>query len=120
MNLQRLKFALARGARIQCNSQQGHADWTSVENPSWFNWVNYRIHPDDAHLEYGPLSSALREDSMYFGTDITPYLVAAMEYIEEICWRSDPEFARIADTFDTTEALMGQLFFAEMLADEGL
>ncbi len=122
MNLQRLKFAFARGARIQCNSQQGRADWTSVKNPSWFNWVDYRIHPDGAHLEYGPLSLELRRRAIegdfsevqidYFA-GITKYPLwegvwAHFDFGDEVRWAAG-ELAR-----------MHMLFVAEMLADEGM
>jgi len=44
--MSRLLFAAARGARMQ---RSAASDW------------EYRIHPDDAHLQYGPISTALRE-----------------------------------------------------------
>lgn len=55
--LQRLKFAYARGARIQF----AHRDtWrTETGSPYWEWWPDLRIHPDDAALEYGPISTGI-------------------------------------------------------------
>lgn len=103
----RLKFAYARGARIQ--SYDGHnRAWINGPVPHYFPGRAYRIHPSDAHLEYGPLSGALRDAVLY------------------------DEDSRMCETaLDCCEALglgedwaaewgMYQLFLAEALADEGL
>ncbi len=70
MNLQRLKFAWARGAHIQVQIKpefdrgskwSGDADTTPPASMKEYHEgrYNYRIRPKDAYLEYGPLSSAL-------------------------------------------------------------
>jgi hypothetical protein len=59
----RLLFAAARGARIQLFDR--FAEWV----PAHTVFVEHgmeghfprRIHPDDEHLAYGPISSALRD-----------------------------------------------------------
>lgn len=61
---QRLKFAQARGARIQIFCAY-HQEWETIgdrgsrgkpgEVPSWAEDNDYRVHPDDAALEYGPV-----------------------------------------------------------------
>lgn len=61
--MNRLLFAAARGARIEARAQTADGD-------TWYGAAGIvlkkdsrtlRIHPDDASLEYGPVSSALRE-----------------------------------------------------------
>ena len=61
----RIKFAFARGARLQFRRLQDEKDWwypSRTLSPDAVT-VEYRIHPDDEHLQYGPVSSALRESS---------------------------------------------------------
>lgn len=56
--MSRLLFAAARGARIE-TLRKG---WIpAVYFEFGFTFSDYRIHPDDAHLQYGPISTALRE-----------------------------------------------------------
>lgn len=96
--MSRLLFAAARGARMQ---RSAASDW------------EYRIHPDDAHLQYGPISTALREMA------------------EDDAWRSTWEWflARAAaDEFteffdsrqDEPDYPLFYLILAEALADSGL
>ena len=61
--MSRILFAAARGARIQCKDFRG--SWSVMK---WVPAADFdigipprRIHPDDAHLQYGPISTALRE-----------------------------------------------------------
>jgi len=61
--MNRLLFAAGRGARIE-QYRKGYKEWISaetlpVQNFKFFN--ERRIHPDDLHLQYGPISTALRE-----------------------------------------------------------
>ncbi len=58
--MSRLLHAAARGARIEDNALGG---WTSSEFVHLGKAIGhlYRIHPDDAHFQYGPISTALRE-----------------------------------------------------------
>lgn len=59
----RLLFAAARGARIEFFSSR-ELEWVvsnSAPTAVSQTTVNFRIHPDDEHLQYGPISSALRE-----------------------------------------------------------
>jgi len=61
--MSRLLFAAARGARFQTiyhNWQTGKHGWRDtylIESAD-------RIYPDDEHIQYGPISSALRESIM--------------------------------------------------------
>lgn len=109
--MSRLLFAAARGARIEDNAL---SRWTDSE----FVYLgkvgySYRIHPDDEHLQYGPISTTLREMA------------------EDDAWRSTWEWfvahaaARAfasdcnADSGDVDHPLF-YLILAEALADEGL
>ena len=91
----RQMFAAARGARIQIFVSET------------------RIHPEDVHLQYGPISTALREMA------------------EDVVWRGDWAYflaGSIANEF-TEHSYRAQcepddqlfyLFLAEFLADEGM
>lgn len=79
---------------------------------------DYRIHPDDAHLEYGPLSSeclhiaiARRNDA----PDYTPEIAACCTFVTKHL------NYKLSDCPTTAiEWGMAYLFFAEYLADQGL
>jgi hypothetical protein len=59
--MSRLLFAAARGARIQALDKNLGAILSSHAPLELSNDKRpYRIHPDDAHLQYGPISTALR------------------------------------------------------------
>lgn len=117
MNLQRLKFAHARGARIQEYGAHESHDGMRWIDVAWFprtGYQNYRVHPDDEHLQYGALSSALRESVIYGETHpafhgATGVLVAMFPKLQKEWWDLDGDARR-----------MQFLFLAELLADEGL
>ena len=60
--MSRLLHAAARGARIECwlLPQKKWIPAIAVRVADGLH-IDYRIHPDDAHLQYGPISTALRE-----------------------------------------------------------
>ena len=117
--MSRLLFAAARGARVQ--TWAGVLGWRSTIGP-WSYEDGDRIHPDDAHLQYGPISTALREisqqDIHYLQDSTGVYEQAAIEdyaaYGElGYCW----------DKAMNATAMQKQLFLlilAEALADSGL
>ena len=85
-------------------------------------FYDYRIHPDDAHLAYGPISTALREaatqeiDYLQDATDV--YGGAVIKDYENYgelgyCW----DRARNSTTMHKSLFL---LILAEALADSGL
>lgn len=63
--MSRLLHAAARGARIE----RKHYSFKSYWEEARMVWAkepkdcdyDYRIHPEDEHLQYGPISTALRE-----------------------------------------------------------
>ena len=123
--MSRLLFAAARKARIQRLMQCPH------------RWENYqlvaplrasdedRIHPDDEHLQYGPISTELRKaaetiaEKAYLQDLLGHYGIAA---IDDYLSRSD-EFGYCWDKAMNATAMQKQLFLlilAEFLADSGL
>ncbi len=111
MNLQRLKFAYARGARIECQGYDTH--WYGAKAPAWNSRYCYRIHPDDAHLEYGELSTALRERTamQYTARTVAKTLFLMVDEIGSV------------DFFEFGNWFLSDLWddiCAEALADEGM
>jgi hypothetical protein len=129
MNLQRLKFAYARGARIQLDyvalGYMGRTfrrtaqddGWRDVDQPAaWETYAPFwRIHPEDEHLQYGPLSKALRERVLNAHQFYYPIASAACSVAAE--WF---DLKREWWDLDGNDRQMAYLFLAEALADEGL
>lgn len=116
MNIQRLKFAWARGARIQSFSKLYERwfelDFHTMEDS---DWVKHRVHPDDAHLEYGPISSALRDGVLFKGIqEYNPYRIMGITWLQE--------YAYVFNCSSSSHEEIGMfaLFTAEFLADKGL
>ena len=119
MDIQRLKFAWARGARIQMDRcLDSVPQWQDTNSPHFGNACNWRIHPDDAHLEYGPISSALRESVLGQGNALAAEAVwiastlfedATLPHFYPLCHENGYELVGFL-----------HLFLAELLADEGL
>ena len=115
--MSRLIHAAARGARIEAFNQLRWIPtiWIPtiavrvVDGPH----IDYRIHPDDAHLQYGPISTALQEmaenDSWRSGWARYLAHAAANEFTEHFDSRQgEPDYP------------LYYLFLAEFLADEGM
>lgn len=95
--MSRLLHAAARGARIQMMYQRGWIPAVAVRTDDMYK---YRIHPDDENLQYGPISTALRDcdgDFQWF-------------YIEHE-WQQNK---------DRLTRSLFLLLLAEALADEGM
>ncbi len=117
--MSRLLFAAARGARVQ---SRAFSQWETVplsESLSDNVWnVEQRIHPDDDHLQYGTISSALIEkashpdDGKQFGHDEVPYMDISPYFQAEdwIDWKITTKL----------EQSLFLLILAESLADEGM
>jgi len=86
--MSRLLFASARGARIQLfNKWSGKWDTDSLISLTATEAI-HRIHPDDEHLQYGPVSTALRDLAkqgvvMEVTTD---WELVARYYFTDIAW----------------------------------
>ncbi len=123
--MSRLLFAAARGARIEGsyhNWKSGGTEWRETDD---LNKFGNRIHPDDAHLQYGPISTELRKaaeniaEKAYLQDLLGHYGIAA---IDDYLSRSD-EFGYCWDKAMNATAMQKQLFLlilAEALADEGM
>ena len=106
--MSRLLFAAARKARIEDNAL---GRWTSSEFVHLSKAIgHHRIHPDDEHLQYGPISTALREVALTGDCDDadTPYIRITM--LKEDGYSDSTEDQRCVFL----------LILAEALADEGL
>ena len=111
--MSRLLHAAARGARIEALYQRC---WITLTHISIVpNAHAYRIHPDDEHLQYGPISTALREMAEHNRSDIRPSWeqglsnFAANQFTEYFDSRQgEPDYP------------LFYLFLAEFLADSGL
>ena len=111
--MSRLLFAAARGARIMSPNLEAPLSLIWINN-TIDHGIDYYIHPDDEHLQYGPISTALRE--MAQRTDeLFVELGPTVTYID---WSVDmEEDDGEADAFHQSLFL---LILAEALADEGL
>ncbi len=112
--MSRLLHSAARGARIQTKWNDSVVWQTTGQLVFEDTMRHYRIHPDDEHLQYGPISTALREmaaDSSYRG-DWEGYFahVAANEFTEYFSYRDG----------DPDDYPLFYLILAEFLADEGM
>jgi hypothetical protein len=112
--MSRLLFAAARGAKIQTKWVDSGDSWqTSGQLVLVDDMRYYRIHPADEHLQYGPVSTALRE--------------MAEQYVYSTRWEN--KIAEVAANEFTVyfDSRTGEpdyplfyLFLAEFLADEGM
>ena len=124
--MSRLLFAAARGARLQT----AILAWGTDKHIGWDDDIDIpvgvlgradptfiRIHPDDKHLQYGPISTALRDIA---GQDFAVY-DGRQEYTRgayEMSYTIEPGWQR--NYTDELHRSLFLLILAEALADEGL
>lgn len=111
--MRRLLFAAARGARLQVMAGNTWYGITQIYMPFRRDARSIRIHPDDLHLQYGPISSALRK--MAINGDV---YAAEIPYIQGY-WDFTREEAYTFIEQKTHRSLF-LLILAEALADSGL
>ena len=107
--MSRLLHAAARGARIQDVALGICTDSRFVHLGEAIGHL-YRIHPNDAHLQYGPISTALREmaeDDSWNPSEERSLAVAVARQFQ-VFFHDEPDFE------------LFYLFLAEFLADEGM
>ena len=109
--MSRLLHAAARGARIQSQWRDNYEWQTNNQFVFIDSMRHYRIHPDDAHLQYGPISSALREMAADVLWKRCSYRVLAIAAVNEF------QFYLGGGREDYP---LFYLFLAEFLADEGM
>ena len=112
--MSRLLHAAARGARIQLKVNP-NVPWSAVHSGfiPIFESVHYRIHPEDEHLQYGPISTALRKKA-----ENNTWCSGWEWFLAEAAANEFTEFfdSRIAKP----DYPLFYLILAEALADEGL
>jgi hypothetical protein len=105
--MSRILFAAARGARIQVMYQRVWIPAVAVRTDDIYK---YRIHPADAHLGYGPISTALlklaEDDSWNPSEERALALAVARQF--QVYFGDEPDFE------------LFYLFLAEFLADSGM
>ena len=114
--MSRLLHAAARGARIQALDKNLGAILSSHAPLELSNDKRpYRIHPDDEHLQYGPISTALRKMAEDARAENQPSWemglanFSANNFIDYYDWRwCEPDYP------------LFYLILAEALADEGM
>lgn len=121
--MSRLLHAAARGARIECwlLPQKKWIPAIAVRVADGLH-IDYRIHPNDEHLAYGPISTALREISQQY----IHYLQDATGVYEQAAiedYATHGELGYCWDNAANATAMHKSLFLlilAEFLADSGL
>ena len=106
-------MAAARGARIELFGRD--LKWHEAKAaPLKRHTFPYRIHPDDEHMRFGPISSALREMAE---TGKDPYTL--MGLLAKVVVNHERDFPLIfADEWDQNVLFL--LILSEALAEEGL
>lgn len=104
--MSRILFAAARGARIQVMYRKGWIPAVAVRTDDIYK---YRIHPADAHLGYGPISTALRNDALRL-------LPNDSNWFSALSLHSDGDLHSLSPT----DRSMFLLLLAEAVADEGM
>ena len=105
--MSRLLHAAARGARIEA---EWKGIWSGVAGIHLVPKFNYRIHPDDAHLQYGPISTALlklAEDDSWNPSEERSLAIAVARQFQ-VYFGDEPDYP------------LFYLILAEALADEGM
>ena len=118
--MSRLLHAAARGARIEA---EWKGIWSGVAGIHLVPKFNYRIHPDDEHLQYGPISTELRDGDGEFQR----FYIIDSEHMPDFVIRC-AIFAKYAHNMmhewqqnkDRLTRSLFLLILAEALADEGM
>jgi len=117
--MSRLLFAAARGARIgwQTLSGKWHPALSLTYVQSDFGRDAYHIHPDDAHLQYGPISTGIRNITVIdLHSEDMPFFALSSACLCGIdgTWAKDWRKQSVSDR------ATAMLILAEALADEGM
>lgn len=109
-----LLMAAARGARIQ--SYVPCRGWVWSYHCDLLDTGGHRIHPDDDHLRFGPISMALREDAVKASRDETLTLPVG----NGAWWLNAFDYREYQDCHDELHRSLFLLILSEALAEEGL
>ena len=115
--MSRLLFAAARGAWIQATlaGQWSTSPLYEALRPSYNE--NRRIHPEDEHLQYGPISTAVLEVEM---RELMSSQFPVVAVHAAIACGLDSEWVVTWRTQGVGDRATALLILAEALADEGL
>jgi len=118
--MSRLLYAAARGARIgwQTLSGQWYPAVSLTDVQSEGGQAAYRIHPNDAHLQYGPVSTALRE--MAKQPKVLVHKLVNLPHFGFMIFVESENESREVLQCDTLTHSLFYLILAEALADEGM
>ena len=110
--MSRLLHAAARGAKMQTKWVDSGAEWQTTGQLVLVDDMRYyRIHPNDEHLQYGPISTALRKLAEDDSWNPNSYRVLAIAAANEF----QVYLGGVRDDYP-----LFYLFLAEFLADEGM
>ena len=115
--MSRLLFAAARRARIQTNDRGGWLDAAYIPTAD-YKGDDFRIHPDDEHLQYGPISTALRE--MAKQPKVLVHKLVNLPHFGFMIFVESENESREVLQCDTLTHSLFYLLLAEALADEGM
>ena len=106
--MSRLLHAAARGARIEDNGEGvwSESRFVHLVGGDW----EFRIHPDDQYLQYGPISTALlklAEDDSWNPSEERSLAIAVARQFQ-VYFGDEPDYP------------LFYLILAEFLADEGM
>lgn len=113
--MSRLLFAAARRARVE-KWVAHHGEWQEARHFNGETDTFYRIHPEDVHLAFGPISTALREEAALC-YELQPLVYDASYGTWGIAIHDWYKFRACDDELHRSIFL---LILAEALADEGL
>ena len=115
--MSRLLFAAARGARVQCEEEllSGKTVWEDTP-VQWGMDNELRIHPDDAHLQYGSVSTEMRKAAEKLDLYYPDVMVEQFGFFHS----NVSDALAFAYSDDDFQRSMFLLILAEALADEGL
>ena len=111
--MNRILFAAARGARVQVLGKNINEFWWNTLDFSKMHSHDYRIHPEDAHLEYGPISTELRKEAL--SEFWSARWIVADAFVQD--YISDYD-ADVIHNFTDSRTFL--LLLSEALADEGM
>jgi len=113
--MSRLLFAAARGAKIQTLYAYPSERWEVAAAFRTDSFYPYRIHPEDEHLQYGPISTTLRAWAfLQESSQPSEIIIATQALVGEV----EPDW--FVDYSDELHRSLFLLILAEALADEGL
>lgn len=117
--MSRLLFAAARKARIEYPKPDGSGWQIFAMNVPTDRNDDCRIHPDDAHLAYGPISTALREMALQRAcVNLQEFPRFSIE--AAMACKLDGDWIWRWQKQTPFERSLALLILAEALADEGL